>query len=108
MKVKGIKLENFRNYENLSLDLDSETNLIYGNNGQGKTNIIEAIYMFAVARSHRVLKDRDMIMHEKTYSRLKMEFSKENRDMDAEIKLFADRKHIAAPFCRYQSTRVSL
>ncbi len=91
MKVKSLKLENFRNYEKLDLNLDSETNLIYGKNGQGKTNIIEAVYMFAVARSHRVLKDRDMIMYDKPYAKLKMEFSRESRDMEAEIILFGDK-----------------
>lgn len=61
MKVKSLKLKNFRNYDLLYLDFDDSTNIFYGNNAQGKTNILEAIYLLATTKSHRGTKDRDII-----------------------------------------------
>ena len=73
MQILHLKLENFRNYNTLDLDFAPGINMIYGLNGQGKTNIAEAIYFFAVAKSHRVLKDRDLIMHGKNYAKMELE-----------------------------------
>lgn len=57
MRIKCIKLLNFRNYEKLELKFNSKKNIIIGKNGMGKTNIIEAIYMLAFTRSFRASKD---------------------------------------------------
>jgi len=61
LKIESLKLKNFRNYEYLDLDLDSETNIFYGDNAQGKTNILEAVYLSGTTKSHRGAKDKDMI-----------------------------------------------
>ena len=61
MFVKSLDLQNFRNYETLSVSFDPGTNIIYGANAQGKTNILEAIYLTGTTKSHRGSKDRDMI-----------------------------------------------
>ena len=61
MKIKSLKLKNFRNYDLLYLDFDSSTNIFYGNNAQGKTNILEAVYLSGTTKSHRGTKDRDLI-----------------------------------------------
>ena len=61
MKIKSLKLKNFRNYEFLQLDFDSSTNIFYGNNAQGKTNILEAVYLSGTTKSHRGIKDKDLI-----------------------------------------------
>jgi DNA replication and repair protein RecF len=61
MIIKSLELENFRNYETLSLNFDSGTNILYGDNAQGKTNILEAIYISATTKSHKSSKDRDII-----------------------------------------------
>ena len=45
MIIKSIELKNFRNYEELNLNLDGGTNILYGDNAQGKTNILESIYV---------------------------------------------------------------
>lgn len=63
MIVTQLKLQNFRNYESCDLRPDPGLNVLFGNNGQGKTNIIEAIYMCSCARSHRTPKDSDLIRH---------------------------------------------
>ncbi len=61
MRVESIKLENFRNYEDLELTFDKGTNIFYGDNAQGKTNILEAVYVAGTTKSHRGTKDREMI-----------------------------------------------
>lgn len=58
MKIQNVKLKNFRNYESLNINFDSNVNLIYGKNGTGKTNIVEAIYYLALTKSFRVNNDR--------------------------------------------------
>lgn len=61
LKIESLKLKNFRNYELLSLGFDKSTNIFYGDNAQGKTNILEAVYLSGTTKSHRGTKDKDMI-----------------------------------------------
>ena len=61
MIIKSLKLKNYRNYELLDLKFDSRTNILYGDNAQGKTNIVEALYLSGTTKSHRGTKDRDLI-----------------------------------------------
>ena len=61
MIIKSLELENYRNYKTLSINFDSGTNILYGDNAQGKTNILEAIYLSATTKSHKGSKDRDII-----------------------------------------------
>ncbi len=61
MIIKSLELENFRNYSGLSISFDSGTNILYGDNAQGKTNILEAIYFSATTKSHKGSKDREVI-----------------------------------------------
>ena len=61
MIIKSLKLKNYRNYELLNMAFDSRTNILYGDNAQGKTNILEALYLSGTTKSHRGTKDRDMI-----------------------------------------------
>lgn len=61
MIVESIKLDHFRNYDSLELAFDRETNLFYGDNAQGKTNILESIYLCGTTRSHRGSRDREVI-----------------------------------------------
>jgi len=62
LKINSLKLKNFRNYELLSLNLNPATNIFYGDNAQGKTNILESIYLCGTSKSHRGTKDKDMIL----------------------------------------------
>ena len=61
MIVKSLKLKNFRNYNLLNIEFDAATNIFCGDNAQGKTNILESIYLSGTTKSHRGTKDRDMI-----------------------------------------------
>ena len=61
MIIKSLELSNFRNYGLLDMEFDRGTNILYGDNAQGKTNILEAIYLSATTKSHRGTKDRDIV-----------------------------------------------
>lgn len=84
MKINSIEIENFRNIESLSLDFD-DVNIIYGENAQGKTNLIEAIYLFTGAKSFRGVKDKELVKFGEEYSRLKIDFSNNSREQNAEL-----------------------
>ena len=74
MTVKSVKLDQFRNYESLELQFDPGTNLFYGDNAQGKTNALEAVYLCGTTRSHRGNRDREMIRfgHEEAHVRMEL------------------------------------
>lgn len=61
MKIKQLELSEFRNYEALSMQFDEQVNILYGDNAQGKTNVLEAIYLCGTTKSHKGSKDREMI-----------------------------------------------
>ena len=61
MIIKTLELSDFRNYGNARIDFSSGTNILYGDNAQGKTNILEAIYVSATTRSHKGSKDKEII-----------------------------------------------
>lgn len=62
MVIKSMSLQNYRNYKALRLDFDPSTNIFYGDNAQGKTNILEAVYVSGTTKSHRSAKDRELIL----------------------------------------------
>ena len=61
MIIKSLELSGFRNYDFLNLEFDRGTNILYGDNAQGKTNILEAIYLCATTKSHKGSKDKDIV-----------------------------------------------
>jgi DNA replication and repair protein RecF len=61
MIIKSLELHNYRNYETLELQFDQGTNILYGDNAQGKTNVLEAIFLSATTKSHKGSKDKDII-----------------------------------------------
>ena len=86
MKIKNISIENFRNINELNLDFD-DVNIIWGENAQGKTNLIEAIYLFTGGKSFRGAKDSQLVMMGKEQSRLKIGFEGSGREQSAEINI---------------------
>ena len=60
MIIQSIELNNFRNYENLQISFDEGTNILFGDNAQGKTNILEAAYLSGTTKSHKGSKDKEM------------------------------------------------
>ena len=71
MQISSLKLLNFRNYESLELKFSPKVNLIYGKNGMGKTNIIEAIYMLGLTKTFRSNNDDNIKKKEKILLKLK-------------------------------------
>lgn len=72
MIVKSIELSDYRNYNHLNMDFDSGTNILYGDNAQGKTNILESIYVCGTTKSHKSSRDRDIIRFGCDESHIKM------------------------------------
>ena len=70
MKIQHLKLLNFRNYERIELSFSPKYNIIYGNNGVGKTNLVEAIYVLALTKSFRGSVDKVLIMNDKDVCRV--------------------------------------
>ena len=64
MYVKNLRLINFRNYSDISIDFRNNINVFYGDNAQGKTNLLEALFLCAYGRSHRTAKDSDLNLFE--------------------------------------------
>ena len=61
MIIKSLELKNFRNYQALGIAFDAGTNILYGNNAQGKTNVLESLYVSGTTKSHKGSKDKEMI-----------------------------------------------
>lgn len=70
MQLQSIDLRNFRNYKQLHLDFGPQTNIFIGKNAQGKTNLLEAIYVLAMVRSHRTNNDQELISWGSDFARL--------------------------------------
>lgn len=76
MIIESIELKNYRNYVELHMDFSPGTNILYGDNAQGKTNILESLYVCSTAKSHRGSKDRDMIRFGQEESHIKLNVRK--------------------------------
>ncbi len=85
MKVYNLQLQNFRNHLLLNLDTDADLIYIYGNNGMGKTNILEAIFLISTSKSLRSEYDKDLIKHDKTFLRVKGFIEDEDDKKELEI-----------------------
>ena len=92
MHIKEISLENFRNYEKQNIIINPDINIIYGNNAQGKTNIIEAIFLCSYGKSFRAKKDSDLIKFGK--ERAKVEVLYEKIDREGKITVNIDNKKL--------------
>ena len=76
--IESLDLKNYRNYDILDMNFDKNVNIIYGDNAQGKTNILESIYMCATSRSHRGSKDKEIIRFGESESHIKANVLKNN------------------------------
>lgn len=91
MKVKNLKLQNFRNIKALSIDFDKEINVICGENAQGKTNIIEALWLFSGAKSFRSTNDSAFIKFGEKGAKIHTEYDFMGTENSAEI-LFSEKR----------------
>ena len=87
MIIKSLELSNFRNYESLRLDFSEGTNIFYGDNAQGKTNILESLYMISTTKSHRGVKDRDLIRFGQEEAHIRSVLIKNDLDYQVDMHL---------------------
>ncbi len=87
MIIKSIELADYRNYDTLVLHFDKGTNILYGDNAQGKTNILEAIFLAATTKSHKGSKDREIIRFEKEESHIRTYLEKEGVETRVDMHL---------------------
>lgn len=92
MIVKGLNIENFRNIEQINIEPCENVNVIFGENAQGKTNIIEGIWLFTGCRSFRGAKDREMISFGKSKAKLSLDFFSDNRNQNLSVEIEEKRK----------------
>ena len=78
MIIESIELKNYRNYENLQLELSPGTNIFYGDNAQGKTNILESVYVCCTTKSHKGSKDKEMIRFGEDEAHIKLTVRKQD------------------------------
>ncbi|MBO8155622.1 MAG: DNA replication/repair protein RecF [Bacillaceae bacterium] len=85
MFIEELKLTNYRNYKKLDLTFDHKVNVIIGENAQGKTNLMEAIFVLAFTKSHRTPRDKELIQWDEEYAKIKGSTWKRNRSFPLEI-----------------------
>ena len=85
MKINSVTLKDFRNISEMQLTANDEVNVIYGQNAQGKTNILEALWLFTGCKSFRGSKDSEFIKFNSDFSKISLEFTDKIREKKAEI-----------------------
>lgn len=92
MWLKSLELSHYRNYDHLQLDFSETVNVFLGDNAQGKTNLIESIYVLALARSHRTNKDRELIQWQEDAAYIKGIVSRRQQSLPLDLKLSSSGK----------------
>ena len=91
MYIQKIKLQNFRNYDFEEIELYKGTNIFFGDNAQGKTNILEDIFISSLGKSFRTNKEKELIKENKENAKIEIEFVKEKRTEKIKLDI-ADKK----------------
>ena len=78
MIIESMELQHYRNYPALQISFDPGTNIFYGDNAQGKTNALEAVYVCCTTKSHRVSRDKDLIRFGQEEAHIKLQVKKDN------------------------------
>jgi len=105
MYIKKLKLHNFRNYKNLMFTLTKGINIIYGDNAQGKTNLLESIYVLGLTKSHRSFIDNNLINNESDY--LTIEGTVIDKKLDNKLNIYIDNKTKLLKYNNNQVKKVS-
>jgi DNA replication and repair protein RecF len=85
MKINHLELRNYRNYDELKLNFDSNLNIFIGNNAQGKTNLLESLYLLAFTKSHRTNLDAELIKFREKEAKIKAEIQKKSGSISLEL-----------------------
>ncbi|MFZ2664394.1 MAG: DNA replication/repair protein RecF [Patescibacteria group bacterium] len=92
MKIHNLKLTNYRNHSNMTIDFDEKLTLISGPNGSGKSNILEAIHMLSTGRSHRSRYDKDLIQYNKPFCIVNAKIETKDEKFDMELQIIRNEK----------------
>ena len=95
MILKKISLKNFRNYDNLELDFNKKINIFIGNNAQGKTNILESIYVLAITKSHRTNKEIYLLKNNSLFTKISGIIEEENKTTNYEVLINNNGKRVS-------------
>ena len=87
MWIKDIKLNNFRNYNNKEIQLHENINVFFGENAQGKTNIIESIFLCSIGKSFRTNKEKELIKFNCEKASVQINYQKSDRDGNIKIEI---------------------
>ncbi len=85
MYIEKLALKNYRNYEELVIEFENKVNVILGENAQGKTNVMESIYVLAMAKSHRTSNDKDIIRWDQDYAKIEGRVQKQHSSLPLEL-----------------------
>lgn len=85
MHIDELKLKDYRNYEELTLRFENQVNVILGENAQGKTNLMESIYVLALAKSHRTSRDKELIRWDQPFARISGGLTNKNGPLEMEV-----------------------
>ena len=87
MKIDKLKLKNFRNYDDLEIDFNDRLNIIIGNNAQGKTNILEAIYFLSITKSNLLVNDKNCIKKDQLFTKIEGTINNESKKLNILINI---------------------
>ena len=85
MYIERLELTNYRNYDSFRLDFSPKINVFIGENAQGKTNVMESIYVLAMAKSHRTSNDKELIRWEADYGKIEGDIQKKYGHLPLEL-----------------------
>lgn len=87
MHIQRVRLKDFRNYDLQELELSEGTNILLGENAQGKTNALEAMYLLAVGKSHRTNKDMDLVRFEQPMAEVEADLEVHGRNQAVSVRI---------------------
>ena len=105
MKVNSLEIQNFRNIENMKIEPCDTVNIIYGENAQGKTNLLEALWLFTGCRSFRGAKEKEYLKFDTDFARLDINFSDDRLSHEASI-ILGDKKKTVLDGVEHASSSV--
>ncbi|WP_423800268.1 DNA replication/repair protein RecF [Neobacillus sp. SAB-20_R2A] len=85
MYIEALALKNYRNYEELFIEFENKVNVILGENAQGKTNVMESIYVLAMAKSHRTSNDKELIRWDEEYAKIEGRVQKQYSSLPLQL-----------------------
>lgn len=85
MYIEDLHLKNYRNYQELQVQFENKVNVILGENAQGKTNVMESIYVLAMAKSHRTSNDKDLVRWDEEYAKIEGRVKKQHGPLPMQL-----------------------